>query len=73
MANITLHGNAVHTVGNLPEVGTKVKDFKLVNVDLKEQTNNDFAGKKRYSIFSPALIPACVRLLQENLMKKHLA
>ena len=52
MANITLHGNAVHTVGNLPEVGTKVKDFKLVNVDLKEQTNNDFAGKKKiFNIF----------------------
>lgn len=52
MANITLHGNAVHTVGNLPEVGTKVKYFKLVNVDLKEQTNNDFAGKKKiFNIF----------------------
>ena len=52
MADITLHGNAVHTVGNLPEVGSTIKDFKLVNVELKEQTNNDFSGKKKiFNIF----------------------
>ena len=52
MANITLHGNPVHTIGNLPEVGSSVKDFKLVNVDLKEQTNQDFSGKKTiFNIF----------------------
>lgn len=52
MADITLHGNPVHTIGNLPQVGSTVKDFKLINVDLKEQTNQDFSGKKTiFNIF----------------------
>lgn len=46
MADITLHGNAVHTIGNLPEVGSSVKNFDLINVDLKSKTNNDFSGKR---------------------------
>lgn len=52
MADITLHGDSVHTIGNLPEVGSTVKNFKLVNVDLKEKTNEDFSGKKKiFNIF----------------------
>ena len=52
MADITLHGDSVHTIGNLPEVGSTVKNFKLVNVDLKEKTNEDFSGKmKIFNIF----------------------
>ena len=46
MANITLHKNPVTTVGNLPEKGSTVKDFNLVNVDLKTKSKKDFAGKK---------------------------
>ncbi len=42
---ITLGGNAIHTVGKLPAVGTKVKDFALTSVDLKEKTFSDFKGK----------------------------
>ena len=52
MADITLHGDAVKTVGNLPELGSTVKDFKLVSVDLKEKTSEDFSGKKKiFNIF----------------------
>lgn len=52
MADITLHGNPVHTNGNLPEVGSTVKNFKLINVDLKEKTNEDFSGKNKiFNIF----------------------
>ena len=52
MADITLHGDPVHTIGNLPEVGSTVKNFKLVSVDLKEKTNQDFSGKKTiFNIF----------------------
>ncbi|KEY20074.1 thiol peroxidase [Kaistella antarctica] len=52
MADITLHGDSVQTIGNLPEVGSTVKNFKLVNVDLKEKTNEDFSGKKKiFNIF----------------------
>ena len=31
MADITLKGNAIHTIGHLPEKGLTVKDFALVN------------------------------------------
>ena len=52
MASITLHGNAVNTIGNLPEVGTDVKNFELINVDLNAKTNKDFSGKRVvYNIF----------------------
>jgi thioredoxin-dependent peroxiredoxin len=34
MANITLKGNPITTVGNLPAVGTTAPDFTLVKTDL---------------------------------------
>ncbi len=46
MAKTKLQGNPVHTNGELPQVGTKAPDFKLVTSDLKEITLNDFAGEK---------------------------
>ena len=42
---ITLGGNAIHTVGKLPAVGTEIKDFDLTGVDLQEKTLADFKGK----------------------------
>lgn len=45
MANITLKGNAINTIGNLPEVGTKAPDFTLTTVDLSHKSLADFAGK----------------------------
>ena len=42
---ITLGGNSIHTVGKLPAVGTKIKDFDLTGVDLHEKTLSDFKGK----------------------------
>ncbi len=46
MANITFKGNPIHTVGNLPEVGTQAKEFTLVNSDLSEKKLSDYQGKK---------------------------
>ncbi|MFP9117937.1 thiol peroxidase [Flavobacterium sp. RNTU_13] len=46
MANITLGGNLVHTVGNLPENGTKAPDFTLVKQDLSTTSLADFKGSK---------------------------
>lgn len=46
MASITLGGNPIHTSGELPKVGTKMTDFKLINNDLSTVSLNDFAGKK---------------------------
>ena len=46
MANITLKGNAISTVGNLPSVGEQLKDFTLVSADLAEKTLANYKGKK---------------------------
>jgi thiol peroxidase len=46
MALITLGGNPIHTSGELPKVGTKLADFKLVKNDLSVASLSDFAGKK---------------------------
>lgn len=46
MANITLKGNAINTLGNLPKIGTKAPVFTLTAVDLSQKSLSDFAGKK---------------------------
>lgn len=46
MASITLGGNPIHTSGELPTVGAKMADFKLINTDLSVVSLSDFAGKK---------------------------
>ncbi|MDH6254278.1 thiol peroxidase [Chryseobacterium sp. H1D6B] len=52
MSNITLKGNEVHTLGNLPEVGSTVKDFALVDSGLNVKELSSFEGKKKvFNIF----------------------
>jgi thiol peroxidase len=52
MSNITLKGNEVHTLGNLPSVGNTVRDFALVDSSLTIKTLSDFDGKKKvFNIF----------------------
>jgi thiol peroxidase len=46
MAAITLGGNPIHTSGELPQVGTKLADFKLVKNDLSVASLADFAGSR---------------------------
>jgi thiol peroxidase len=46
MAAITLGGNPIHTSGELPKVGSKLADFKLVQTDLSVADLSTFAGKK---------------------------
>ena len=46
MANITLGGNPIETIGNLPEVGSKAPDFKLTATDLSDKTLSDFNGSR---------------------------
>lgn len=46
MSTITLKGNAVNTIGSLPEVGSQLKDFTLVKDDLSEKSLADYKGKK---------------------------
>ncbi|MFA9191561.1 thiol peroxidase [Flavobacterium sp. FZUC8N2.13] len=46
MASITLGGNPINTAGELPKVGSKLADFKLVKNDLSVASLSDFSGKK---------------------------
>ncbi|NCT08993.1 MAG: thiol peroxidase [Flavobacteriia bacterium] len=45
MAKITLKGNEINTIGNLPTIGTKAPNFKLTALDLSHKNLADFAGK----------------------------
>lgn len=60
MAKITLRGNPIHTSGELPKVGGKAPDFKLVSKDLKDLSLADFKGKKKIlNIFPSIDTPVC--------------
>jgi thiol peroxidase len=55
MAQVTLKGNPVSTSGNLPAVGSKAPDFKLVGEDLKDVSLGSFKGKKKILNIVPSL------------------
>jgi thiol peroxidase len=46
MAQITLGGNPIHTVGNLPQVGEMAPDFSLIQTDLSKANLAHFAGSR---------------------------
>lgn len=73
MANITLKGNPIHTVGNLPEVGSQAPDFKLTKTDLSDVTLADFKGKRIILNISPSLdtsiCATSVRKFNEEVIK----
>ncbi|CCG53655.1 Thiol peroxidase [Flavobacterium indicum GPTSA100-9 = DSM 17447] len=45
MATVTLGGNPTHTNGELPTIGSKAPEFKLVDANLGEITLGSFAGQ----------------------------
>ena len=55
MADITFKGNAAHTAGLLPELGSELNDFKLVNTDLSEKSLADYKGKKLILSIFPSI------------------
>jgi thiol peroxidase len=59
MATITLKGNSIETVGDLPKVGSKVPDFSLQKQDLSRVSLKDFPGKKVLNIFPSIDTPVC--------------
>ena len=60
MASITLKGNSITTVGDLPATGTKAPDFSLIKTDLSTCTLADFAGKNVVlNIFPSIDTPVC--------------
>jgi thioredoxin-dependent peroxiredoxin len=46
MANITLKGNPIQTLGNLPAIGSTAPNFTLVKNDLSKISLKDFAGSR---------------------------
>lgn len=62
MAHITLKGNPIDTVGDLPAVGSKAPPFTLVRTDLGEVSLRDFEGKRLVlNIFPSVDTPTCAR------------
>lgn len=46
MANLTLGGNPISSLGSLPTVGSKAPSFNLVADDLSEKTLADYKGSR---------------------------
>src|SRR5713226_7196427 len=60
MAKITLRGKPINTSGELPKVGGRAPDFKLVDSGLKDVSLSDFKGKKKLLNIFPSLdTPTC--------------
>lgn len=60
MAQITLRGNAINTVGNLPTVGYPAPGFRLTGGDLGAISSEQFRGKSLLlNIFPSVDTPVC--------------
>ena len=60
MASITLKGNAIETIGELPQVGQEAPGFCLTGIDLADKKLSDFQGKKIVlNIFPSIDTPIC--------------
>lgn len=55
MANITLKGNPIQTLGELPAKGTKAPDFELTKNDLSKASLKDFQGSRLVLNIFPSL------------------
>ena len=70
MANITLKGNALTTVGELPPVDRAAPPFELVKPDLSKATLADYKGKKVIlNIFPSVDTGTCATSVREFNMK----
>ncbi len=60
MATVTLHGNEIHTNGDLPVTGSQAPDFKLVDGELNDVSLATYSGKKKLLNIVPSLdTPTC--------------
>ncbi|MGA9493214.1 MAG: thiol peroxidase [Mycobacterium sp.] len=60
MAQITMRGNPINTVGELPAVGASAPDFRLTGSDLSAVSNEQFNGKAvLLNIFPSVDTPVC--------------
>lgn len=60
MTTITLKGNPIETIGELPAIGSKLPGFTLTNTDLQDCSLSDFSGKTLVLNIFPSLdTPVC--------------
>ena len=73
MATVTLEGNPVHTVGELPATGSQANGFTLTAVDLSDKSLSDFRGKNVILNIFPSIntgvCAASVRKFNEDAAK----
>ena len=55
MSKITLKGNAINTIGELPKVGEQVPNFELIANNLSTKTLNEYAGKRKVLNIFPSI------------------
>lgn len=66
MAKITLKGNPVNTLGELPAVGSTSPDFTLTRQDLKDVKLGEYAGKQKVlNIFPSVDTPTCAMSVRQ--------
>lgn len=70
MATTKFKGNDVHTVGELPAVGSKAPDFQLVATDLSTKTLSDYAGKKKIVSINPSFDTGVCQKTAHNFNEK---
>lgn len=59
MAQVTLRGNPINTVGTLPAVGAAAPAFDLVGTDLSSVSSSDLDGPVVLNIFPSIDTPTC--------------
>jgi len=55
MAEITLAGNTIHTIGELPQVGSMAPGFTLTNKQLTDESLEDYRGSKTVLNIFPSI------------------
>lgn len=66
MAEITLRGNRINTVGELPAVGSAAPDFRLTKTDLSDVSLKEFVGRKVVlNIFPSVDTPVCANSVRK--------
>ncbi len=55
MAQITLGGNAINTIGNLPSPGESASNFSLTTVDMTAANLETYAGKRKILNIFPSV------------------
>ena len=66
MATVTLKGNAIHTLGSLPDIGSTAPEFQLTKNDLSATSLSDYNGKKLVlNIFPSIDTGTCAKSVRE--------